>query len=287
LEVDYVKFGISTFVWVSPFRTEVFSVIEKVASLGFDVVEVAFEEPDLIDVKQLKELVKKERLEVATCGVFGADRDLISEDSEVRENAKRYIRRCLDYASELESPIFCGPAYSAVGKARLVDEKQREEEWKWAIEGLRELGDYAQRRGVTIALEPLNRFETSFLNTAADLVKLIKDINHPAVRGHLDTFHMNIEEKHLGEAIRTLGRDLVHFHACENDRGTPGSGHIEWEEVKKALQDIGYNGCVVIESFSTEVREIARAASIWRPLERDADTLASKGLAFLKSLLTC
>ena len=279
-----MKFGISTFVWVSPFRTKVFSVIEKVASLGFDVVEVAFEEPDLIDVKQLKELVKKERLEVATCGVFGADRDLISEDSEVRENAKRYIRKCLDYASELESPIFCGPAYSAVGKARLVDEKQREEEWKWAIEGLRELGDYAQRRGVTIALEPLNRFETSFLNTAADLVKLIKDINHPAVRGHLDTFHMNIEEKHLGEAIRTLGRDLVHFHACENDRGAPGSGHIEWEEVRQALQDIGYDGFVVIESFSTEVREIARAASIWRPLEKDADTLAIKGLSFLKAL---
>jgi D-psicose/D-tagatose/L-ribulose 3-epimerase len=280
-----VKFGISTFVWVSPFRTEAFGVLEKVASFGFDVIEIAFEDPNLIDVKQLKDTVKRIGLEVATCGVFGANRDLTSDDPDIRENAKRYIRTCLDYASELESPIFCGPAYSAVGKTHLSEEEQKKKEWKLAVEGLQELGEYARRRGVTIALEQLNRFETSFINTAADLVRLIREVGCPAVKGHLDTFHMNIEEKHLGEAIRTVGKDLAHFHACENDRGTPGSGHIEWKEVKEALQDIGYDGYVVIESFSTEVKEIARAACIWRPLEKDVDTLAIKGLAFLKNLL--
>ena len=279
-----MKFGISTFVWVSPFRTEVFDVVQKVADLGFDVIEIAFEQPDLIDIKKLKSVVKESNLEVATCGAFGLDRDLISDDLEKRENAKRYIRQCLDYAHELESTVFCGPAYSAVGKARLITPEQKQIEWGRAVEGLQELGEYAQSRGVTIALEAINRFESDFINIAADLKHLLQDINHKAVKAHLDTFHMNIEEKHLGAAIELIGEDLAHFHACENDRGAPGSGHIEWEEVRDALWKVGYDRYLVIESFAPGVKEIAKAGSIWRPLEKDENALATKGLAFLKKL---
>ncbi|NLJ38643.1 MAG: sugar phosphate isomerase/epimerase [Candidatus Atribacteria bacterium] len=279
-----MKFGANTFIWVSPFRTETFDVVQRVADLGFDVIEFAVEQPDLIDIKKLKSIVKKNELEVAICGAFGPDRDLISEELEKRENSKRYVKRCLDYANELEAPIFCGPAYSAVGKTYLATPEQKKADWNRAIEGLRELGDYAQTRGVTLALETLNRFETSFLNIAADLKKLIKDVNHPAIKGHLDTFHMNIEEKHLGEAIELIGDDLVHFHTCENDRGTPGTGHINWNEVKQSLKKIGYDRFAVIESFTFGVKEIARAAALWRPLEKDEDTLAKNGLTFLREL---
>ncbi len=281
-----MKFGANTFIWVSPFRTEAFDVVQKIANLGFDVVEIAFEQPDLIDIRKLKSILKNSGLEVATCGAFGLDRDLISEDLQKRQNSKNYVKQCLDYASEIESPIFCGPVYSAVGKTHLANPEERAIEWERAIEGLSELGDYAQKRGVTIALETLNRFENSFMNIASDLKKLLKDVNHNAIKAHLDTFHMNIEEKHLGEAIELIGDDLAHFHACENDRGTPGTGHIDWGEVRDALKKIGYNRYVVIESFTFGVKEIARAASIWRPLEKDEDTLARNGLTFLKNLLS-
>ncbi len=280
-----MQFGANTFIWVSPFRTDTLWVIDRVADLGFDAVEVALEDASIIDVEALAQKIKHHDLSTAVCGAFGPDRDLAHEDSAIRDNAKKYIIDSLDFASRIGASIFCGPAYSAVGKARPVEPAVKEEEWKRAVTGLRELGDEAQKRGVTIAVETLNRFETDFLNLASQLKRFLEDVGHPAVRGHLDTFHMNIEEKDLGEAIRLMGGDLVHFHACENDRGAPGSGHVEWEKVRDALRDIGYDGMVVVESFTPGVKEIAKAAAIWRPLAKDEDTLAGEGLEFLRNLL--
>jgi D-psicose/D-tagatose/L-ribulose 3-epimerase len=161
---------------------------------------------------------------------------------------------------------------------------ERERDMELLVRQLRELAAYAGEHGVTLCIEPLNRFETSFLNLAAQGVELIDRVGHPACQLMLDTFHKNIEERSLGDAIRAVGPRLRHLHSCENDRGTPGSGHVPWNEVSAALHDIGYDGPVVIESFTDKVKSIARAAAIWRPLADTQDALAQDGLKHLRKV---
>lgn len=280
-----MKFGANTFIWVSPFTSEDIDIIYKVKDLGFEVLEIALEDLSLVDLKKVKKALNATGLDCSVCGAFGPTRDIISDDPSIRDNAKKYIIDCINACSELGSDVFAGPVYSAVGKTRLIPEEQKRKEWNLCVESLRELSDLAHKRGVVIAVEPLNRFETDFINLAQDAVCLVKEVNSPGLKVHLDTFHMNVEEKSLGEAIRNTGRYLYHFHACENDRGTPGSGHIPWQEVASAIKNIGYDRYIVIESFTPGVKEIAKAASIWRKLEVDQDTLAREGLKFLKNLL--
>jgi D-psicose/D-tagatose/L-ribulose 3-epimerase len=138
---------------------------------------------------------------------------------------------------------------------------------------------------VTLAIEPINRFEIDLINTCAQAKKMIKDVDHPNVKIHLDTFHMNIEEKSFYDAIVLAGKDLAHIHACENDRGAPGSGVIDWADVAKGLKKVGYKGECVIESFTPECKAIAAAAAIWRPLAKSQDSLASDGVKYLKKVL--
>jgi len=153
------------------------------------------------------------------------------------------------------------------------------------VRHLKTLAKAAEKRGQQICLEPLNRFETDFINTCDQALKMVKDVGSPALRIHLDTFHMNIEEKNQAAAIRKAGKLLAHFHACGSDRGTPGNDHIDWKPIAKALKDIGYKGDVVIESFTTDVKVIARAAAIWRRMEPTRDEIAVKGLGFLRKTL--
>jgi D-psicose/D-tagatose/L-ribulose 3-epimerase len=164
--------------------------------------------------------------------------------------------------------------------------EERAQDMAVLVEQLKALADYAGERGVVMGVEPLNRFETSFINLAAQVAEVVERVGSPACQIMLDTFHMNIEERSLGDAIRLAGKRLVHLHSCENDRGAPGSGHVPWADVAKALKDIGYDGPVVIESFTNKVKSIARAAAIWRPLAESQDALAANGLKFLKGLLS-
>jgi D-psicose/D-tagatose/L-ribulose 3-epimerase len=178
-----------------------------------------------------------------------------------------------------------GPFYSAVGRCWRSTPDERARDVAQVAATLRGLGEYAADRGVVLGVETLNRFETSFLNTTAQALELIDRVDHPAVGLALDVFHLGIEEKHVGDALRAAGSRLVHLQVAENDRGTPGTGSLAWRDVAKALQEIGYTGRVVIETFSDRVEAIARAAAIWRPLAPDSDTLAREGLAFLRPLL--
>ena len=178
-----------------------------------------------------------------------------------------------------------GPVYSVVGKADAVEPAQQKVEWALVVKNLKVLAAYAASKGVTICVEPLNRFETDFLNTCDQGLRLIKAVGSPALKLHLDTFHMNIEEKDQAAAIRKAGKLLGHFHACGSDRGTPGNDHIDWKPIVAALKKIKYDGDVVIESFTTDVKVIARAAAIWRKIEPNRNDIAVKGLAFLKRTL--
>lgn len=274
--------GISTFVWVSPFSTQSFDVLRKAKAMGYDLIEVAVEDRDLIDWNALKKTCRDLNLKVTVSGAFGMDRDISSDRPEIRANGLSYIIDCLEIAHELESPVFGGPLYSAVGKTRLVSAAQKEQERQWCLENLYQAVKRAESLGVILALEPLNRFETDMVNTVDQAISLVDEVGNPFLRILLDTFHSNIEEKDIPASIVKLGDRLVHVQANENDRGTPGTGHLDWTGIRDALQDIDYRGSLVIETFGAPSKELARAASIWRPLANSADELGEEGFAFLK-----
>jgi D-psicose/D-tagatose/L-ribulose 3-epimerase len=172
--------------------------------------------------------------------------------------------------------------YAAVGNARLLDDAARRDQWLGAVGSLRLGAAYAAGRSVKLAIEPLNRFESDLVNTVDQGISLIEDICADNVGLLLDTFHMNIEEKDIPAAIRRAGGRIVEFHACSNDRGTPGEDHLPWSKIAEALKAAGYVGRVVIEAFTPQIKEIARAVSIWRPLARSQDALAADGLRHLR-----
>jgi D-psicose/D-tagatose/L-ribulose 3-epimerase len=197
----------------------------------------------------------------------------------------QYIRACIRASQAIGARNLVGPIYSAVGRVWQSTAEERLRDTELLVDSLGVLARYAGDHGVTLGIEPLNRFETSFINLAEQVVDVVDRVNHPACRVMLDTFHMNIEERSLGDAIRLTGARLCHLHACENDRGAPGSGHVPWDQVAGALEAIGYDGPVVIESFTAKVKTIARAAAIWRSLAASQDLLAADGLAFLRRTL--
>jgi D-psicose/D-tagatose/L-ribulose 3-epimerase len=212
---------------------------------------------------------------------MGPDRDLRGTARQ-QKTGLDYAKKLLDQMVTLGCPSLIGPVYSAVGRADAVPRAEYKQQWKTVVKNLKMLCQYAEARGKTICLEPLNRFETDFINTCDQGLKMLADVGSPALKLHLDTFHMNIEEKNQAAAIRKAGKQLAHFHACGSDRGTPGKDHIDWPAIAVALKEIGYDGDVVVESFTTDVKVIARAAAIWRQIEPTQEEIAVKGLEFLR-----
>jgi D-psicose/D-tagatose/L-ribulose 3-epimerase len=256
-----------------------------VAGLGFDWIEVPLENVDDLDHDRGAAIIRDHGLGVSTCAAMGPDRDLIHPDAAIRENGMSYLRQAIDATHRLGATNLVGPMYASVGRTWPQTPDERARDLEVLVANLRDLAQYAGERGVVLCIEPLNRFETSFLNLAEQAVEVIDRVGHPACQILLDTFHMNIEEKSLGRAIQATGPRLHHLHACENDRGAPGSGNVAWADVAQALKAIGYDGPVVIESFTSKVKSIARAAAIWRSLAPTQDDLATDGLVFLRKLL--
>jgi D-psicose/D-tagatose/L-ribulose 3-epimerase len=278
-----MQFGVSTFVWVSPFSTEAFYLIAKVKDMGYDILEIAVEDKDLINWDKLKKISGEVGIKLTISGAFGAERDISSDDPRIREQGLQYILDCVRLSEKMGSPIFTGPVYSAVGKTRLVVESQKQQERDWCLENLYKVGKVARECGVVVGVEPLNRFETDMVNTADQALSIVREVNMPNIQISLDTFHCNIEEKSIPEAIRKVGKDLLcHLQGNECDRGTPGTGHLDWAGINKALLEIGYEGAIVIETFGAPSAELARAASIWRPLANSPDELAREGLEFFQ-----
>jgi D-psicose/D-tagatose/L-ribulose 3-epimerase len=243
------------------------------------------ENRSIVDWARLKEMVKETGLKVTVSGAFGAERDISSEDPRVREQGLKYITDCIEIAEFLESPIFGGPLYSAVGKTRFISEEQKKREREWCVENLSKAGKFASDHGVILGVEPLNRFESDMVNTADQALSIVQEVSHPNLKIQLDTFHCNIEEKNIPDTIRKIGKDrLCHVQGNESDRGTPGTGNLDWQGIKSALEEIGYDGAMVIETFGAVSEEIAKATCIWRPLANGSDELASEGLAFYKNL---
>jgi D-psicose/D-tagatose/L-ribulose 3-epimerase len=279
-----MQLGISTWVWTSPASTEALeTLIPHVARLGYDVVEIPVESEGQFDVARARALADAHGVGLSVCAVIVPGRDLLVPEESGRGVA--YLEWCIDAAARLGAPVVAGPFYSAVGRCWRATADERERDLDTLAGVLRGLGAHAADRGVSLGVETLNRFETSFLNTTAQALELMDRVDHPAVGLGIDLFHLGIEEKDLPAAVRVAGPRLKHVQVAENDRGTPGTGSLPWRGVAAALREVGYDGRVVIETFSDRVEAIARAAAIWRPLFPDSDTIAREGLAFLRPLL--
>jgi D-psicose/D-tagatose/L-ribulose 3-epimerase len=280
-----MRFGINTFLFTSPFTNDSTKLFPRFKRWGFESIEIPIEDPSHIDPAHVKRELDKHGLVCGTaCACVGPDRDLRGTPKQQRDGLK-YMMKVIDQMVVLQCPALIGPVYSAVGRADAVPPAEYKKQWKTVVKNLKALCKYAQSKGKLIYMEPLNRFETDFINTCDQALKMVRDVGSPALKLHLDTFHMNIEEKNQAAAIRKAGKLLGHVHACGCDRGTPGNDHIDWKGIAKALKDIRYNGDVVIESFTTDVKVIARAAAIWRKIEPTQDEIAVKGLKFLQRIL--
>lgn len=281
-----MKFGVSLWLWTAPVTNDVIEeYAPKIADLGFDTVEIPLEDPITLDCERARKAVEESGLTLTTCAAMGGGRDLIHPDESVRKDGMKYVKDSLDAAEKLGSEIFAGPLSSEIGRLWESVGEQREQETQLLVEQLQEVAEYASKKNITICLEALNRFETSFLNLTSQVRDVIDRVDHPNCKVMIDLFHAGIEEKNLGDAIRTAGDNLYHFQVAENDRGTPGTGQFDWDGIARALEDIGYDRHIIIETFTPDNELLAKAAAIWRPLAESPDQLATDGLLFLKNLL--
>lgn len=281
-----MKFGVNAWVWTSPVTVdELEKLAPTVADMGFDIIEIPLEDLNDLDYDRGAEIVKEYGLGVSCCAAMGPERDLIHPDEPVRTTGMTYLKGAVDACETLGATNLVGPLYSAVGRTWQQTPEERAHDLDVLVGNLSELVGYAADHGVVLCLEPLNRFETSFINLADQALEVIHRVDHPNLKIMLDTFHMNIEEKTFDMPIRAVAGHLGQLHACGSHRGAPGTGTVKWDEVKAGLEAINYEGPVVIESFTSKVKSISRAAAIWRSLAPTQDDLAREGLAFLKDLL--
>jgi D-psicose/D-tagatose/L-ribulose 3-epimerase len=281
--------GANTWIWFSPPTDErIAALAPRLSAWGFDIMELPVENPGDWDPPRTAELLAGHGLRATVCAVMPPGRELAAADDATVGETSDYLRRCIDAAATVSGDargIVAGPMYTSVGRLWRLDGGERAALIEELAGSLAPLAEYAGERGVRLAVEPLNRFETGVLNTAEQALELIETVDSPALGILLDTFHMNVEEKNLAAAVRAVGPRLAHFHACGSDRGTPGEDHTDWPEISQALAEVGYCGPVCIESFTAENETIATAAAIWRPLAASQDEIATGGLQFLRRTL--
>ena len=275
-----MKYGVNAFIWTAAFGEADLPILPAIREHGFDGFEAPIFAPATFPAAVIRKGAEANSLECSICTVLPGGLSMGSPDAAIRRRSVAHWSDCIKAVADAGAAIFAGPFYSPVGY--FTGRRRTADEWKGAVEGFQQLGPVAARHGVTLAIEPLNRFETYFLNTAADAVALCDEVNHPNVGILFDTFHANIEEKRVGEAFGTVARHLKHVHTCENDRGTPGSGHVDWDGVCAALKQAHYEGWLTIESFGFALGGISAAASIWRDIEPSPETIAWDGIRFLK-----
>jgi D-psicose/D-tagatose/L-ribulose 3-epimerase len=279
-----MRIGVNTLLWTAGFREEHLPLIAKAKALGLDGIELATFDFSTFPADAVRRELEAEQMPGILCSALVAGMSLATDDEALRRQSLAFLQDGVRTAARAGLKMIVGPFCSAVGF--LPGRRRTADEWSRCVEGLRTLGETCDAYGVDVAVEPLNRFETFFLNTAADARRLCEEVAHPRIGILYDTFHANIEEKSQAGAIRLLGKHIFHVHTCENDRGIPGSGPIDWKGVAAALREIGYGKWMVIESFGPGIKEIAAAACIWRDLAPMPDDIPVVGARFLRSLLS-
>ena len=275
-----MKTGMNLLLWTTHVTEEHFPLFAKLKQTGFDGVEIPLFAGDAAHYKTIRKELDNNGLGCTTVCVATAAANPISPDPGLRRAGLDHLKWAIEMTATLGGENLCGPYHSPLGvfsgTGPTADEK------KWAVEVLRQAAGEAQKSKVMLAIEYLNRFECYFLTTAADARALVQEVNHPHFRMMYDTFHANIEEKQPGPAIRAVGDVLAHVHVSENDRGTPGTGHVQWDETFRTLREVGYDGWLVIEAFGRALPDLAAATKVWRDLFGSAEEVYTRGLAFLR-----
>ncbi len=270
------------YAWTTSWSNDTLDLIDHTRSLGFDLIEIPLMEIEKIDPPAIRHRLETVGLGVCTSTACSEATDLTGETPDIRQSGVDYLKRCVDATAEMGATTLSGVLYSAIG--RKIDGMPDESYWERAAEGLRTVAEYAATRGITLGIEPINRYETFLVNTCAQALRLRDMTGAPNVGVHLDAYHMNIEETEFYEPTRAAIDSLCHYHLSESHRGTPGTGTVNWREIMRALAEGGYKGVVGLESFS-QVSDAMRAATcIWRELAPSSDHLLVHGLDFLRTL---
>jgi D-psicose/D-tagatose/L-ribulose 3-epimerase len=275
-----MKFGASSYIWAEIFGIEHCGILPRLKEAGLDGIEIGILLPATFPASAIRKELEKSGLECTSCSTMPTGTSLTANDAGSRRRARVHIEDCIKAMADAGGHVFCGPIYSPVGY--FSGGRRTEDEWRRGVESWQQIAPVAVKNGVQIAIEPLNRFETYFLNTVADAAAFCDAVNHPSVGILVDTFHANIEEKGIGAALKRAGKHLKHIHSCENDRGTPGTGHVNWPEFFASVKSLGYDGWMVIESFGFSLGTLSAAASIWRDIEQDPESIAFEGVKYLR-----
>jgi len=275
-----MKVGMNLLLWTAFVTEEHFPILEKIKKTGYDGVEIPLFDGDAEHYKKIKKELDNLGLGCTAVTVVNADTNPISPDASIRKAGLERIKWALDMTSVMGGDLLAGPYHSALGvfsgQPPTADERKR------AIEVLTQAADHAQKVKVKIAIEYLNRFECYFLTNALDAKNLVREINHPYFGTMYDTFHANIEEKNISQAIASMEDTYIHVHISENDRGTPGSGHVHWDETFKALRKAKYDGWLTIEAFGRALPDLAAATKIWRDMFPSPEDVYGNGFKFIK-----
>jgi D-psicose/D-tagatose/L-ribulose 3-epimerase len=277
-----MKLGIHAMAWTSHWSDESLPLIERVAGLGLDFIEIPLMDVDEVHPGPLRARLDAAGIGVVTSTVLSASTDITSADAATRAAGLEYLRRCVDVTFELGAPQLSGVIYGMHGKR--PRERPGRQDWKWSAECLARLAEHAAEAGIVLGLEPVNRYESPLINTCEQALELADMIGAPNVWIHLDTYHMNIEEKSWAYPVALAGERLCHLHLCENDRGIPGTGIVDWEELFGELGKLRYDGYAALESFVDVSDDMVAGTCVWRDLAPSGDVLVNEGTAFLRRL---
>lgn len=278
-----MQFGIHSLLFRETFLEKDLPLLDRCKQMGFDAVEIIPFDPDNFPAAKVKAAAADLGLTINTGYGMPLEYNTISPDPAVRRRGIDFSKKLIDLSNEAGAKVFGGMVYCGWGY--LSGKMRTEDEWKWGVEGYREIAAYAQDTSdLILGIEPVNRFESHFINIAADAVKFIRDVGLSNVKVHLDTFHMIREEADFTAAVLEAGDDLAYVHACENQRGIPGTGLVPWASFFCALKSVGYDGCITIESFDPEIESVAKLCCIWRKLADSPEQLATEGLRYLKGV---
>lgn len=278
--------GVNTWVWTSPLTDDsLHRIAAQVAGWGFDVLELPVEHPGDWDPQRAARILADHGLGASVALVMGPGRELVATDPATVAATQDYLRHVVDVARTVGAPVIGGPAYASVGRTWRMTPAERSAAYTELADNLGPVVDHAAAAGVVVGVEPLNRYETSLVNTVDQALEVVRELPPEGAGLMLDVYHMNIEEKDPAAAILRAGDRIAHVQVCGNDRGAPGDDHLDWPALLGALDAAGYDGPLVIESFTAGNATIATAASVWRPLAITQDAIATGGLAHLRGLM--